>query len=86
MGAFSFYLTGLNIHNPSEEYLVRYVDKNENIPFGVSIEMIMKAYNQVWDLCGKKPFYYKKGLLYLNDVDFKKKVDLVFKKEVLEEC
>lgn len=38
----------LGISSPSEKYLNSYLDKNDEIPSGISIDMIFKASNDIW--------------------------------------
>lgn len=71
----------LNIGNPSEAYLAKYLDKNDTIPQHVSIEAIFHAFNTIWDLCrGDKSFSYKEGIMYQNDQRFKALMDKITQK------
>jgi len=71
----------LNIGNPSEAYLSGYLDDNEMIPAGVSIENIFHAFNFIWELCrNDKNLYFKEGLLYQKNPDLKKLTDGVIQK------
>jgi len=60
----------LGIDNPSEFYLVGYLDEYADIPEGVSIDYIFKAHNEIWKLLFNKQ-YAKDNYLYKNDEYFK---------------
>lgn len=68
----------LNIHNPSEEYLSNYINKNKELP-EISIEHILKATNKIERMF--KSMSYKDGLVYKHDKEFKKFVDSIVKKK-----
>lgn len=66
----------LAIGNPSDKYLNNYVSENEMIPSSVSIERILSAAKEVWNLCSPdSSVNYKDGLLYKNNEFFKDTVN-----------
>lgn len=61
----------LNIGNPSEKYLSGYLERNETIPSGVSVETIFAAFNEVWKLVrNDRSLSCRDGLLYKHDERF----------------
>lgn len=62
----------LGVGNPSEKYLSGYLTENNEIPSEVSIERILYAAKEVWNMCSLKTHAsYRDGLLYKYCKDFK---------------
>lgn len=62
----------LGIGNPSERYLNDYLTNNDEIPTGVSIERILYAAKEVWNMCSlESHINYRDGLLYKHCDNFK---------------
>ncbi len=62
----------LGIGNPSEKYLSGYLAANNEIPSEVSIERILYAVKEVWNMCLlEATLNYRDGLLYKHCDDFK---------------
>lgn len=64
----------LGIDNPSEKYLAGYLDENEEIPEGISIDAIFKAHNEIWKILFGN-VNAKQSFLYRNCEDFKNIID-----------
>ena len=65
----------LGIGNPSEKYLSGYLTANNEIPYEVSIDRILNAVKEVWNMCSlEMRFSYRDGLLYKQCDDFKETV------------
>lgn len=65
----------LGIGNPSEKYLSIYLTENNEIPTEVSIERILYAVKEVWNLCSLGTHAsYRDGLLYKHCDIFKNTV------------
>ena len=65
----------LSIGNPSEKYLSGYLTSNNEIPSEVSIEKILYAVKEVWNICSLEIHAsYRDGLLYKHCDDFKESV------------
>lgn len=62
----------LGIGNPSEKYLSNYLTNNNEIPIEVSIERILYATKEVWNICSSQSkLNYRDGLLFKHCNDFK---------------
>lgn len=71
----------LGIGNPSEKYLSGYLMENNEIPTEVSIERILYAVKEVWNLCSLGIHAsYRDGLLYKHCDNFKEAVKRLKKK------
>lgn len=65
----------LGIGNPSEKYLSGYLAANNEIPSEVSIERILFAVKEVWNMCSPESLInYRDGILYKHCDDFKEMV------------
>lgn len=65
----------LGIGNPSEKYLSGYLSANNEIPSEVSIERILYAVKEVWNMCSLEVnTSYRDGLLYKHCDDFKESI------------
>lgn len=64
----------LNIFNSSERYLSGYMEANNEIPNGVSVDHIFSAFNKIWDICSRDYYPYKDGMLYKHDEHFQNTV------------
>ena len=72
----------LNIGNPSEAYLSDYLDENDMIPNGVSIEAIFHAFSQIWDILRTdKRLSFTNAMLYNQDPIAKRAFDRLKQKE-----
>ena len=68
----------LGVGNPSESYLSNYLKKNEEIPSEVSIEKILYAAKEIWNMCSLNTnITYRDGLLYKYCDEFKQTVQRV---------
>lgn len=65
----------LGIGNPSEQYLSDYLDKNNEIPADVSIEHILSATKDIWNMCMlNSRINYRDGLLSKHSEQFKEAI------------
>ena len=65
----------LGIGNPSEQYLSGYLDNNSEIPSEVSIERILSATKDVWNMCTlDNHLSYRDGLLFKHCDKFKEEI------------
>jgi len=65
----------LGIGNPSEKYLSDYLDRNNEIPTDVSIERILSATKDIWNMCLlDSHINHRDGLLYKHCDNFKEMV------------
>ncbi|MBR4886704.1 MAG: hypothetical protein IKU16_05440 [Muribaculaceae bacterium] len=68
----------LGIGNPSEKYLSGYLTENNEIPPEVSIEKILYAVKEVWNICTLESHVtYRDGLLYKHCEDFKEMIKCI---------
>ncbi len=65
----------LGIGNPSEQYLCNYLNKNNEIPTDVSIEHILSATKDIWNMCMlNNRINYRDGLLFKHNEQFKEAI------------
>lgn len=65
----------LGIGNPSEQYLSDYLDNNNEIPADVSIEHILSATKDIWNMCVlNSRINYRDGLLCKHSELFKEAI------------
>lgn len=71
----------LGISSPSEKYLNGYLDKNDEIPSGISVDMIFKASNDIWRML-MEPVPLAKGYLHKFDKTFVSAIKAIREKTV----